>query len=186
MIEFWVAVVLTGLVTGLTALVDWVVARYVLRGRLERCVRRLERSGLSDEDFRAQVLEENARCKAAQGYSLLLGVDLAAVAIALDTVALGAFLHSPALFPFFTRFDHEGAAFSIPIWVCVFLVHIILLVLSTAIRHATLSSIVRISQDEVVASDLPSWYHRAWRLSSAGLPGFAALLLAISVLANAF
>jgi len=185
-VDFWVAVVLTAIVTAFTALVDWFVARYGLRSRLQRRVRQLRKSGLSAEDFRTQVLAEDARCEAAQRYSLLLGVDLAAVAIALDTVALGAYLHSAELFPFFSRFDHDDLSLAIPIWVCVFVLHFGLLVVSTAIRHTALASGMHTSLDALSVEGPPSWMRRAARLSASGMPGFAALLTGISVLADAF
>ena len=81
MIDFWLAVILTVVVSLLTVLADWVASRLIAGVRTIRALQRILRAGLSVKDTHDKIKQELERYSLSQLGSLAWGVNLAVVTI---------------------------------------------------------------------------------------------------------
>jgi len=184
MIDFWVAVLLTAIISLVTIFADWLASRLIVGARTIRSLRNILRAGLSAEDTISRVKTEIDKYKTAKESSLAWGADLATVAISMDFAALGIWIHSPAMFPFFDKFSADGASREIPVWLIVIGLHLILLITSLVLKHnhADASGGVGVEDASFLSSQ---WFQKnGWMLAS-NSTGTVSLLTSIVVFTNA-
>jgi len=186
MIDFWVAVLITIIITILTVLVDWVATKLIVAGRTIHSLQRITRSGLSINEAMNRVKDQLERYSRLQTSSLAWGVSLAIVAISLDFTALSMWIYKPNMFPFFSILNTDEVSREIHIWLIVIFVHIIIMILSMAMKHN--HEYLMGAETEGESSEFSE---RGWLLSNgwmlgANLSGFVALLSGIVILTNAW
>lgn len=185
MIDFWVAVLLTAIVSILTVLADWIASRIIIGARIIRNLSQVLRAGLSEQETIQRVKREVERYKASQSGALAWGADLATVAVSMDFTALGIWIYSPQMFPFFARFNTATASREIPIWLIVIGLHTVLLVVSLVLKHNHAESVAGRSTVETPSFPTPLWFsHNGW-MFAANSAGTVSLLAAIVVFTNA-
>ena len=143
------------------------------------------RSGLSKADSYDRMHYEIGRHDALESRLLSWGADLAVVAMSLDLAALGVWIHTPSMFPFFERLNDENVSREIPLWLALIGMHLLLLVISLTLKHAQGQTFgVR---EDALREDAPktAWFiENGWLLGS-NLAGFVALLSALVVFTDA-
>ncbi len=185
MIDFWVAVLLTAIVSLLTVLADWAASRIIVGAKVIRTLSQILRAGLSEQDTIQRVRQEIERYKASRSGALAWGADLATVAISMDFVALGIWIHTPQMFPFFSRFSSGGASREIPVWLIVIGVHAVLLITSLVLKHNHAEAVVARDRVEIPAFPIQTWFARNGWMFAANSTGTISLLAAIVVFTNA-
>ncbi len=185
MIDFWIAVMLTGTVALLTILVNWLASMLVSGARTLQALREIVQAGLSSSDVQPRIREELERYNTARRASLAWGADLATVAISMDFVALGIWIHSHSFFPFFSRFNTQTVSREIPVWLIVIGVHFVSLIGSLVLKHSHAELTARAA---CLAEERPrlarSLADNGWMLAANSL-GFMTLLSCIVVFTNA-
>lgn len=185
MIDFWVAVLLTAIVSVLTVLGDWAASRIVVGAKVIRTLSQILRAGMSAQETIGRIRQEVERYKASRSGALAWGADLATVAISMDFVALGIWIHSPQMFPFFARFNSGGASREIPVWLIVIGLHVVLVIASLALKHNHAEIVA--ARDRIEIPPFPNriWFaHNGW-MFAANSTGTISLLAAIVVFTNA-
>lgn len=185
MIDFWVAVLLTVIVSVLTVLADWVASRIIVGARVIRALSQILRAGMSEQDTIHRVTAEVERYKATQSGALAWGADLATVAVSMDFVALGIWVHSPQMFPFFARFSSGGASREIPVWLIVIGFHAVLLIVSLILKHNHAEAVAARDRMEIPVFPSRIWFANNGWMFAANSTGTLSLLAAIVVFTNA-
>ena len=185
MIDFWVAVLLTAIVSILTVLADWVASRVIVGARTIRALGQILRAGLSERDIVGRVDREIDRYKASRTSALAWGADLATVAISLDLAALGIWVHSPNLFPFFARFNSIEASRELPVWLILIGLHVMLLLASLVFKHNHAEIVAVKELADISAIPGEQWFATNGWMFAANSTGTVSLLVAMVVFTNA-
>lgn len=185
MIDFWVAVLLTAIVSLVTVLADWVASRIIVGAQVIRTLLKVLRAGMSEQETIQRVKAELERYKATQSGALAWGADLATVAISMDFAALGIWIHSPLMFPFFSRFSSAGASREIPVWLIVIGVHAVLLIVSLILKHNHAEAVAARERGEIPVFLSRAWFANNGWMFAANSTGSLSLLAAIVVFTNA-
>jgi len=185
MIDFWVAVILTTIVSLLTILADWLASRLIVGARTLRSLQQILRAGLSPKDVHDRIKEEIERYRASQSGSLAWGTDLATVAISMDFAALGIWIYSPTMFPFFTRFNSPNISREIPVWLIIIGLHAIMLIVSLILKHSHGETIGALVPDAEASFLRKAWFAQNGWMIAANFTGFISLLTSIVVFTNA-
>ena len=130
MIDFWASIIITFLISIATIITDWIAGKIIIYSKVISTLRRIIFSGLSAEDAISQAKDELERLKASKATSLTWGSDLSTVAVSMDFTALGIWIYRPDFFPFFSKFNADGATRELQVWFFVLLIHFILLIIS--------------------------------------------------------
>ena len=185
MTDFWIAVLLTSVVSLLTVLSDWIASRMIFTARAIRSIRGIAGSGLTPPEIARRVSEEIERYQTSQSNSLAWGSDLATVAVSFDFATLGIWIHNSNFFPFFSRFNSQNVSREIPVWLIIIGVHIVMLVLSLAMKHKHGEAMGSLPPVRWAAFPSRLWFSQnAWMLSG-NLFGFVSLLSCIVITTNA-
>jgi hypothetical protein len=114
-----------------------------------------------------------------------MGGNLATVALSLDFATLGIWIHNPNFFPFFSRFNSPSVNREIPVWLILIGSHLILLILSLAMKHKHGETMGSVPLPRWATFPSKLWFvQNAWMLTDNAF-GFASLLLCIVVITNA-
>jgi len=182
MIDFWMAFILTMMVTILTILADWIASRFIVGTRTLRSLQQIVQSGISSNDAEERIKEELERYRLSLSNSLAWGSDLAIVAISMDFAALGIWIHNPILFPFFSRFNDLDTSREIPIWLIVVGFHSILLIISLGLKHIQAINVAGLQESTFSRK---AWISQnGWKIAS-NSTGFISLLTSIVLFTNA-
>lgn len=185
MIDLWIAVILTVIVSLLTILADWLASTLIVKTKTLRSVQNIFRAGLSSSNAQKRVCEVIERYSLSQSNPLAWGADLATVAISMDIAALGIWIHNSALFPFFSRFNTANASREIPIWLIVVGLHFILLIVSLLLKHNHAEAVTGVTQEALASFPRKSWFAQNGWMMAANSTGFVSLLTSIVVFTNA-
>lgn len=185
MIDFWVAVLLTAIVSLLTVLADWAASRIIVGAKIIRSLSSILRAGLSEQDTLKRVGQEIERYKVSRSGALAWGADLATVAISMDFVALGIWIHRPQMFPFFSRFSSDEASREIPVWLIVIGLHAVLLITSIVLKHNHAEILAARDKFQVPAFASKAWFAQNGWMFTGNSVGTISLLAAIVVFTNA-
>ena len=117
--------------------------------------------------------------------ALAWGADLATVAVSMDFVALGIWVHTPLLFPFFKRFDSPGISREIPVWLIVIGCHAVLLIGSLILKNKHAEVVAGREGLEAPSFASRLWFSRNGVMFAANATGTLSLLFAIVVFTNA-
>lgn len=184
MIDFWTSILITFLISLATVFTDWIAGKIIIYSKVISNLRRIIFSGLSAEDARSQAIDQLERLKASRVSSLSWGSDLATVSLSMDFTALGIWIYKPDFFPFFSRFNSNGAAREMQIWFVVLLLHFILLLISVVLKHHQQSTLGQKTLEEVRDFLETGWFNQnKWQLTSNTI-GFLTLLSAIVIFTN--
>lgn len=184
MTDLWMSVFWTLLITLATILADWIAGRVILLTRGVAQIRRAA-EGASGGDPLAQVKSELERIRARQVAGLVWGADLAAVAFGLDLAILGLWMSNSATFPFFQRWDTNGAHRAVGVWLVLLLVHLVILLFSIILRQLHGDHVE--SYEPAALSEVfgRGWIRQnCWMLAS-NMIGFLGLLSAFVIVTNA-
>jgi len=185
MTDFWIAVLLTSIVSLLTVLADWIASRLIFAAKALRSLREIIGSGLTHQEITRRVSEEIERYQTSQSNSLAWGSDLATVAISLDFATLGIWIHNSSFFPFFSRFNSPNISREIPVWLVIIGVHVILLILSLAMKQKHGESMGSLSPSRWAVFPSRPWFSQnAWMIAG-NVSGFVSLLSCIVIVTNA-
>jgi len=184
MTDFWIAVLLTSVVSLLTVLADWLASKLIFSGRTIRSLQRIINSGLAPRDARNRIADELDRHRNSQAGSLSWGANLATVAVSLDFAALGIWIHDSALFPFFSRFNDPNVAREIPVWLIVIGIHLVLLIASLALKHKHAETVGAVQPGDWAIFPSGQWLvQNAWLLTG-NFVGFISLLSTFVAVTN--
>ena len=185
MIDFWIAVLLTSTVSLLTVMADWIASRLIYTAKVIRSFREIIGSGLTPQEITRRVSEEIERYQTSQSNSLAWGSDLATVGISLDFAILGIWIHNSSIFPFFSRFNSPNVSREIPVWLIIIGIHVVLLILSLAMKHKHGESMGYLPPAQWAPFPARSWFSQnAWMLAG-NVSGFVSLLSCIVIITNA-
>ncbi|MFX0141733.1 MAG: hypothetical protein ACFFDN_49300 [Candidatus Hodarchaeota archaeon] len=185
MIDFWVAVILTIIVSLLTILADWLASRIIISAKTLRSLQEILNAGLTAKDLHERIKNEINKYRSSQVGALAWGADLATVAISMDFAALGIWIHNPTMFPFFSRFNSLNVSREIPIWLIVIGLHIILLIISLVLKHKYGDISGTITEFPALKIYSKEWITQNGWMVAANFTGFFSLLTSITVFTNA-
>ncbi len=184
MIDFWVAVLLTAIVSVLTILADWLASKFIFAVRTLRSIRDILQAGLSSSEVRDRIKNELERYKSSRAGLLAWGTDLATVAISMDFVALGIWIHNSNMFPFFSRFNSEDIPREIPVWLIVICLHLILLFVSLIFKNNYAEITSSTTAEDIESFPKKAWFAQNGWMIAANSTGFFSLLIGILVFTN--
>ena len=185
MTDFWLAVLLTVSVSLLSILADWLASRLITMSRTLRLVESVVKSGLSAADVSARVKSEIDRYRSSRAAAMNWGADLAAAAVSMDFAALGLWIKNPSMFPFFSSFNTDNAAFEIPVWLIVIILHVALLIGSLAFKHHHSESTATILEDQWAVFPSRAWCGQNGYMLAANSIGFITLLSSVVAITDA-
>lgn len=184
--DILLAAVWTILIGLISVAADIVASKMVYYTHAIRRIREQADAGIADDraviGIRATLEDLDAR----QSSGLILGADLAAVALSLDFAALGVWITNHSVFPFFSRFNSDGVFREIPIWFIVGALHVLLLLFSVAAQHYSIDSHVVVTGHPRARFMRGSWFRENSWMLAANVAGFTALFTGLSIVANAF
>ncbi len=185
MIDLWIAVILTSTVSLLTVLADWLASRLIFATKTLRSLQKIIHAGLSATDALQKVTEEIHNHRALQVSSLAWGADLATVAISMDFACLGLWIHDKSIFPFFTRFNTNTATYELPVWLILIGVHMVLLIISLAMKHKHAETHGDLDPSHFVTFPHRVWFTQNGWMVAGNSTGFVALLSTIVIMVKA-
>lgn len=187
MSEFWLAVLLTAIVSFFTILADWLTSNLISGARTTRTIQSLQQitqSGLSAIDAIERIRGELEVTRVIRLPPLTFGSDLAAVAISMDVVAIGIYTRKSELFPFFTRFNNGETSWEIPLWIALVGFHAVLLMLSLVLKHHHFMVTAQTSVADRDKISNRTWVGQNIWAVGANSVGFASLLFGILIWIN--
>jgi len=185
MTDFWIAVILTAVVSLLTVSADWLASRLIFASKTLRRIQRIMQSGQSATDAWPQVKTEMGDFRTSQSGALAWGAELSTVAISMDFACLGLWLHDASIFPFFTRFNTETASYEIPVWLILLGMHLILLIASLALKHKHAETRGSLALDSIAEFPQGAWFSQNGWMMAGNTTGFLSLLTTMLIMVRA-
>ena len=183
-IDFWIAVLLTFIVSALTILGEWLAARLITSGITLRKLDNIYKANFSPDYTNTLVKKEVKNyCKLESG-ALCWGSDLATIAISMDIIALTIWVYTPNMFPFLTKLNSGSISREVILWLFIIGIHTILFIASLILKHLNAES--NGYAIPIVASfPKKAWFQNNIWMLAANLIGVFSLLTSIVIFTNA-
>jgi hypothetical protein len=180
---FWLAVWLSIGITLVTVFFENYAYKWIVKNRALERISTILQSDQSDEIKVARVMDERTKQKSAEAHALVWGSELTVVAFSLDISCLGVWLVNPKLFPFFSRFNTTSSAMEIPVWLVLFIIHILLLLFALYCKQYHIIS----TSENIITARLGFGrycFTQRWAFGANAI-GSVALMISIIALMNA-